>query len=124
MNRKELINEAAKALFPGGDGLDGASLAVRAIWEPRILAAFAVFEQAYANPFDTSPERANIGHDSSHVTPTDDERAAAHKEAKRRYGRGEQQVRRRVAFEDGAAWAAGFRRTVQGEPSDAQEREN
>lgn len=36
---------------------------------------------------------------------TQDERVAAHREAKKRYGWGEQEVRRRVAFEDGAAWA-------------------
>ncbi|MEV4773832.1 hypothetical protein [Microbacterium sp. LWH12-1.2] len=42
---EELIEEAAKALFMDGDGLDS-SPETRAIWEPRIRAALAVFEKA------------------------------------------------------------------------------
>ena len=83
---------------------------------------WAVFE-AHVKESATSPERAKIGADSSHVTPTDDEREALI------------DVMVMTKISDYAATdmstihqavdailAAGFRRPVQGEPTDTQVR--
>lgn len=100
-----------------------------------------VFEQAhtpteaYEKPLHTSPEPVKNGGDSLHVTPTDDEREwstedrrEAEAEAKRRFmewdGSDDEGVQRFGAgsvngFILGAEWWES-RRTVQGEPTDAQ----
>lgn len=118
MNREELIEEAAKALFVGGDGLDS-SPETRAIWEPRIRAALAVFEQARTPKVI---ERHDLVMPICEDTPTDDEREAlALLLAKLREARHPEGLD--AWSSDGIAHAilaAGFRRTVQGEPTDAQ----
>lgn len=125
--REELIEEAAKAILDEAGVLP--SERYDEMWELArrdARAALAVFEQAQAQteahekPFDTSPERVKNGGDSSHVTPTDDEREAAFKAVAvaRECTDGGCQEDRRVA---NTLLAAGFRRTVQGEPANATE---
>lgn len=79
MNREELIEEAAKAMY-APRAWTAAGEAHQSRYRSMVRSALAVFEQAqtpteaHAKPFDTSPERSNIGADSLYVTPTDDER--------------------------------------------------
>ena len=82
--RNRLIEEAATAILNAADvhpdDPDGDHGYYAQTWKYAVQdaeAALAVFEQAHtahAKPVDTSPERAKIGADFSHVTPADGER--------------------------------------------------
>lgn len=83
--------------------------------------------KAYANDLATSPEHVKDRPDSSHVTPTDDEREALaraiYSKIAFRGGDDEHYEAMRGSMYHEAADAVialGFHRTVQGEPSDAQ----
>lgn len=109
MNREELIEEAADAMFTANDGqpdqgyddMARAALAVfgeawshertvnipRAEWER--LKRFEQAHTAHAKPVGTSPEPVKTGADSSHVTPADDERGCGCTTRQVRYVDGE-----------------------------------
>lgn len=78
MNRKQLIEEAAKAILDANDvqpdGPEGDHGYYAKTWQYAVLdaeAALAVFEGAYANDLATSSERVKNRPDSSHVIPTE-----------------------------------------------------
>lgn len=135
MNREELIKKAAEAMVehdnPGvyerGD--------VIADWDDYVgaaRAAFAVFEEAHTPVAKCGGAQTNCRHDmhppmhsaacpvSQAHTPTDDEREAAFKAVAnaRECTDGGCEEDRKIAE---GFLAAGFRRTVQGEPSDDYE---
>lgn len=125
MNREELIEEML--LEAGLGAVRGGRPTPQSV--ERMKRALEVFEQACApteahvKPVDTSPQPAKNGADSSHVTPADAERAALLQAADRMSPlSANPHTSLDLALVREAAYRVAdgtFRRTVQGEPTDA-----
>lgn len=115
MNRKELIEEAAKAMqhdiYPGAPTWGGVAEGIREDWRNSARAALAVFEKAHAPTLhDLDDVIEDLGIDLSDDAPTDDEREALVEAIDDVLVRWGEQSPSPYEVADGVL-AAGFRRT-------------